>query len=167
MHEAEVEESARRLIEKFPWADAEALVAHMALSRAFLTINHALTRFLLPEGLDLTRAQHNFLAVLFLAKDNRLSLGDIARESGISPPYVTKLLDSLESEGLVERVSSLADRRVTYAHLTPKGEERCETLVLPGFLRFVQEAGSVLTQAEKSQLKRLLAKYASGVAGFS
>ena len=152
--------SALRFVEKYPWIDSDALQTHIALSRAFLTLNQALTRYLLPQGLELSRAQYNFLAVLSLAEDNQLSLREIARETGVSPPYVTKLLDALEQEGLVERVSSSTDRRVSHAHLTEQGKERCRTIV-PGFLRFIDEVGRNLTPDERSQLRALLTKYAT------
>jgi DNA-binding MarR family transcriptional regulator len=157
------EVAAARLTEKFPGADRAAIETHMELSRAFVTINHALRRYMVPQGFDLIRAQHNFLAVLFASEGSQLSLSDIARQMGVSPPYVTKLLDEFEAEGLVERVYSQSDRRVTYARLTKAGEERCATTV-PGFVAFIEEVGRVLSSAEKTELSRLLRKYASGVA---
>lgn len=152
--------SALRFFEKYPWIDSDALQTHIALSRAFLVLNHALTRYLLPQGLELSRAQYNFLAVLSLAEDNQLSLSEIARETGVSPAYVTKLLDGLEQEGLVERVANPIDRRITHAHLTDEGKDRCQTIV-PGFLQFIDTIGKNLTSAERAQLRTLLQKYAS------
>ena len=152
--------SAGRFLEKYPWIDSDALQTHIALSRAFLKLNHALTRYLMPQGLELSRAQYNFLAVLSLAEDNQLSLGEIARETGVSPAYVTKLLDGLEQEGLVERVTDPVDRRITQAHLTDEGRNRCQTIV-PGFLQFIDAVGQNLTYEERTQLRGLLEKYAS------
>ena len=151
--------SAARFLEKYPWLDADALQTHIALTRAFLSLNEAMTRFLQPQGLELSRAQYNFLAVLSVAEDNSLSLRDVARETGISPPYVTKLLDALEKEGLVERVTSPVDRRVTHAHLTEEGRLRCETIV-PGFLRFVTRLAQSLSAEERADLRALVIKYA-------
>jgi DNA-binding MarR family transcriptional regulator len=151
--------SALLFLEKYPWIDSESLQTHIALSRAFLALNRALTRSLLPQGIELSRAQYNFLSVLSLAEDNQLSLREIARETGVSPAYVTKLLDDLAQQGLVERVSSPADRRVTHAHLTPQGQERCQTIV-PGYLQFIDTIGNNLSLEEKQQLRHLLAKYA-------
>jgi MarR family transcriptional regulator, 2-MHQ and catechol-resistance regulon repressor len=152
--------SALRFVEKYPWVDSDALQTHIALTRAFISLNDAMTKFLQPQGLELSRAQYNFLAVLSVAEDNSLSLREIARETGISAPYVTKLVDALEKEGLVERVPSPLDRRVTHAHLTDEGRLRCETIV-PGFLRFVAQIGQSLTPDERAQLRSLVAKYAS------
>jgi MarR family transcriptional regulator, 2-MHQ and catechol-resistance regulon repressor len=154
--------SAKRFLRRFPTADWLAIETHMALSQAFVTINQALRRYSAPQGFDLIRAQHNFLAVLFVSEENQLSLSDIAREMGVSPPYVTKLLDDFEADGLVERVYSQSDRRITYARLTAQGEERCAAIV-PGFVSFIEGVGQALTSAEKAELTRLLRKYASGV----
>jgi MarR family 2-MHQ and catechol resistance regulon transcriptional repressor len=155
-------ESVLRYLERFPWADVDAIETNLAITRTGLAIGHAVTRYLLPHGAGITRAQHNFLAILYLAEGKRQPLSEIAREMEVSPTYITKLLDGLEKEGLVERLANPADRRVTYAHLTPEGEALCTTLV-PAFLQFVGDLGLALTQEEKSQLRSLLAKYAQRI----
>jgi DNA-binding MarR family transcriptional regulator len=152
--------SASRFLDTYPWVDSDALQTHIALTRAFISLNDAMTKFLQPQGLELSRAQYNFLAVLSVAEDNRLSLSEMARETGVSSPYVTKLVDALEREGLVERVTSPADRRVTHVHLTSEGQQRCQTIV-PVFLRFVTQLAQSLTIEERAQLRSLVAKYAS------
>jgi DNA-binding MarR family transcriptional regulator len=152
--------SASHFLEKYPWVDADALQTHIALTRAFVSLNEAMTKFLSPEGLELSRAQYNFLAVLSVAEDNRLSLTEIAREIGVSSPYVTKLVDALERDGLVERVTSPLDRRITHVHLTAGGKQQCETIV-PVFLRFVTQLAKSLAPDERAQLRSLVAKYAS------
>src|SRR5262245_46788968 len=109
--------SARRYVQKFPWADEEAIETFLTISRTFNALYLALLRSPMPGGSELSRAQHNFLAALYLADGNSLALSEIAREMNVTPTYVTKLSDSLEAEGLVERTASRSDRRVTYAHL--------------------------------------------------
>jgi len=150
--------SARRYAEKFPWADIEAIDAFLTISRTFNALYLALLRRPMPGGSELSRAQHNFLAALYLADGNSLALSEIAREMNVTPTYVTKLSDSLEAEGLVERTASRSDRRVTYAHLTPEGLSRSAETV-PAFLRFMEEVGQDITSAEKIELKRLLMTY--------
>ncbi|HWC30689.1 MAG TPA: MarR family transcriptional regulator, partial [Dehalococcoidia bacterium] len=93
--------SARRYAEKFPWADVEAIDAFLTISRTFNALYLALLRRPMPGGSELSRAQHNFLAALYLADGNSLALSEIAREMNVTPTYVTKLSDSLEAEGLV------------------------------------------------------------------
>lgn len=47
----------------------------------------------------------------------------IGRHMGISKPYMTALVDSLISEGLVERVRDPDDRRVVNVRITDAGRE--------------------------------------------
>ena len=51
---------------------------------------------------------------------------DLARGLGITASGVTRLLDGLEREGLVEKRTCDADARVTYAVLTDAGAERLQ-----------------------------------------
>ena len=150
--------SAQRYAEKFPWADTEAIETFFAISRTFNSVLTALSRHAMPGGIGLSRAQHNFLTSLYVARDNSLALSEIAREMNVTPTYVTKLSDSLEAEGLVERNASRSDRRVTYARLTPEGHLRCGELV-PAFLRFITDIGNDLSATEKVELRRLLHTY--------
>jgi DNA-binding MarR family transcriptional regulator len=154
------ETTARRYSERFPWADQDAIEAFLAISQTFNALRLALSRSPLPGGAGLSRAQHNFLAALSLAEGNKLPLSEIAREMNVTPTYVTKLLDSLEDEGLVARSASPSDRRVTFACLTAEGLARCKSLV-PAFLRFMEDVGSELSNEDKLQLRRLLARYVS------
>ena len=51
---------------------------------------------------------------------------DLARDLGLTPSGVTRLLDGLERDGLVAKRTCDADARVTYAVLTEAGAERLE-----------------------------------------
>jgi len=50
-----------------------------------------------------------------------LSVGELAAMALMKQPRLTKVLDRMEAEGLVERRGTAADRRRTPIHLTPKG----------------------------------------------
>ncbi len=152
-----VQRSVQRYLDRFPAFDADAIETNMAITHASQSLNRALERYLLPEGLGLNRAQYNFLAVLYLAEGQRLALSEISREMNVTPAYITKLLSALEESGLVERLAHPSDRRITYAHLTAEGDAHCATLV-PAYLRFMEDVGRRLTTAERDELKRLLAK---------
>jgi DNA-binding MarR family transcriptional regulator len=52
---------------------------------------------------------------------------------------------------------SETDRRVTYAHLTSQGQERCAELV-PAMAAFMEETTDALTTEELQQLTALLQK---------
>jgi MarR family transcriptional regulator for hemolysin len=61
-----------------------------------------------------------------LAAHDQLPAGKLAADAGLTPATVTQTLDTLAAAGLVERVRSEADRRVTLNRLTPAGHERFE-----------------------------------------
>lgn len=59
-----------------------------------------------------------------LAEHDELPAGRLAADAGLTPATVTQTLDTLAAAGLVERVRSDTDRRVTLNRLTPAGRER-------------------------------------------
>jgi MarR family transcriptional regulator for hemolysin len=57
-----------------------------------------------------------------------LRQGALADELGIEGPSLVRLIDLLQSEGLVERREDPTDRRAKTLHLTPKGEAKAEEI---------------------------------------
>jgi MarR family transcriptional regulator, transcriptional regulator for hemolysin len=53
---------------------------------------------------------------------------DIARRLRIEGPTLTRMLDSLEQDGLVQRLPDPGDRRTKRLQLTPEGEEKLEEI---------------------------------------
>lgn len=53
---------------------------------------------------------------------------DIARRLRIEGPTMTRMLDTLEKDGLVERLPDLNDRRTKQLRLTPQGEKALEEI---------------------------------------
>ena len=74
----------------------------------------------------LTINDYEALQVLARADGRRMRRVDLARKLLLTPSGVTRLLEGLESAGLVERAACDADLRVTYAQLTDAGAERLE-----------------------------------------
>lgn len=66
------------------------------------------------------------LLLLSEAKERALRRIDLARGLGLTASGVTRLLDGLEREGLVEKRTCSEDARVTYAVLTEAGAERLD-----------------------------------------
>ncbi|ADV65982.1 MarR family winged helix-turn-helix transcriptional regulator [Deinococcus maricopensis] len=71
------------------------------------------------EGLSAT--QFNVLRILRGAGEHPLTCGEIAARLINRDPDVTRLLDRLEKQGLVERARSTQDRRVLLTRLSPQG----------------------------------------------
>jgi DNA-binding MarR family transcriptional regulator len=61
------------------------------------------------------------IAVWNLFQSERVTAGELARRCGCDSGNLSSLLDKLETEGLVERVSCHNDRRVRYVRLTQRG----------------------------------------------
>src|SRR5690606_26097569 len=53
---------------------------------------------------------------------------DIAKRLRIEGPTMTRMLDTLEADGLVERLPDPTDRRTTQLRLTPEGERVLEQI---------------------------------------
>jgi DNA-binding MarR family transcriptional regulator len=69
-----------------------------------------------------------FRCLDYLAHQPRCSIGDIAAGLAISDPAATKLVDRLETRGLVGRQSDRADRRVVYVELSDLGQSMAKKL---------------------------------------
>jgi DNA-binding MarR family transcriptional regulator len=66
---------------------------------------------------------YDVLAQLNLAEDSMLPMNQLADSVLLSRSGVTRLVDRMAQEGLVERAQCDTDRRVVYARLTQKGRE--------------------------------------------
>lgn len=75
----------------------------------------------------LTVVEYEALLLLSQAEERAMRRIDLARELGLTPSGVTRLLDGLEHDGLVEKGTCARDARVTYAVLTDAGAARLET----------------------------------------
>jgi DNA-binding MarR family transcriptional regulator len=93
------------------------------LLRAQAVTTRELSASLLSEH-GLTINDYEALLVLSSAPDQRLKRVDLARRLLLTPSGVTRLLEGLESAGLVERAACASDLRVTYAALTDRGREK-------------------------------------------
>jgi len=70
----------------------------------------------------LTLAQYYLLRPI--AQGGNLPLSQLAAAAGIAAPTATRIVDGLESAGLVRRSRSMADRRTVFVSLTARGRAR-------------------------------------------
>jgi len=105
------------------------------------------------EPADLTSAQ--WIPLLKLHMGTASTVAELARECKLDGGAMTRMLDRLETKGLVARVRSSEDRRVVNLALTPEG--RVAARQIPAVLCKVQNAFlEGLSVAEWQQLKDLL-----------
>jgi DNA-binding MarR family transcriptional regulator len=130
------------------------------------SVGHQLVHLmmLMRREVELRMAEHGLTDAqwkpLWMLKTGRAATAnELAREMDIDAGAVTRMVDRLESKGLVERVRSAADRRVVHLRLSAAGEAAVKKVpfvlasVNNDFLRGFSEA-------EWKQLRRLLARMA-------
>lgn len=93
--------------------------ALVAIQRAADFFEQQVAALLKPGGLSPT--QYNVLRILRGAGPDGLPCGEVAGRMINRDPDITRLLDRMESRGLVARVREKADRRVITARITPDG----------------------------------------------
>jgi DNA-binding MarR family transcriptional regulator len=132
--------------------------ARVALAR--LVAAHAeLTRELsaqLVEAHGLTLGEYEVLLLLSHAPPEGLRRIDLANEVRLSPSGITRMLDRLESTGLVQKGSCASDARVTYALLTDAGRSRLAECSPDHFAAVERLLGERLDPSELVQLADLL-----------
>ncbi|HZT41333.1 MAG TPA: MarR family transcriptional regulator [Chthonomonadaceae bacterium] len=106
---------------------------------------------------DLSPAKFNLLAVLYGEPERRLRMCDISARMSVTRTNITKLVDGLERDGLVQRTSLPDDRRVVLTELTPKGEALVKRMK-PLQCANMQTLFSGLSEAECRQLTHLMLK---------
>jgi DNA-binding MarR family transcriptional regulator len=114
-----------------------------------MTAFHQITR---ETGLPLAPLR----ALLVLPPDEAVSMRELARRLGCDNSYVTALVDTLESRGLVVRQPHPTDRRVKVIVLTARGRELARRAQLADTTPPV--AFSQLSEDEIATLRDLLRK---------
>ena len=128
--------------------------AHLMLFRAYTTMT-ATVRRNNPSRLSLGR--YNVLRLLHGADESRLLMSEIGDGLEISPTVVTRLVDSLTADGLVERAEHPEDKRKTWAVLTAGGRALFEA-EMPLMQQQVEKLWTGLSAEEKRLLIHLLTK---------
>ena len=106
---------------------------------------------------SLTLAQ--FQLLIAFEDEPELSVGELALAGGVAPPTATRMLASLERDGIVERRASEVDRRSVRVTLTPKGRRilRAKRKLVAAKQRAIFEA---LTTTERRQAESILRRLA-------
>lgn len=115
-------------------------------------------RIQLQEQHGLTVNGYEALYLLSRVEDQRMKRVDLAERLTLTPSGVTRLLEGLEAEGLVEKVACDTDLRVSYAALTDAGRAKLDAASCghEGSVRTVFE--DHLTRGEIETLGELLGK---------
>jgi DNA-binding MarR family transcriptional regulator len=127
----------------------------------FLRAHAALTRELssrLEAVHELTLSDFDVLVQLYYAEGRRMRRIDLARSVLLTASGITRLLDGLESAGLVGKERCDSDARVTYAVLTSAGVTKIEE-ARDSHLADIEELfGSRFSPEERDHLAELLGR---------
>ena len=127
----------------------------------FLRAHAALTRELSSrlEALhELTLSDFDVLVQLYYAEGRRMRRIDLARSVLLTASGITRLLDGLESSGLVAKERCDSDARVTYAVLTQAGVKKIEEARESHLADIEEVFGSRFSAEEREQLAELLGR---------
>jgi MarR family transcriptional regulator for hemolysin len=98
-----------------------------------------------------------WMVLLNVTKGGALSQRELAARMGVEAPTLTRHLDHMEEQGLIERHGDEDDRRVTRIHLTTEGRKQFRRL-----LRVVEgleaELAQRLSKQEVQTLERTLGR---------
>jgi len=89
-----------------------------------MRLTKVLPRYLdtdLVRGAGLTASEYLTLMHLSEAPNRELRMAELSKATGLSASRTTRLVDDLQSRGLVVKAASAADGRGTVARLAPKG----------------------------------------------
>jgi DNA-binding MarR family transcriptional regulator len=95
-----------------------------ALWRAVMRIVKVIPRHLdsdLIRGAGLTASEYTTIMHLSEAPNRELRMADLASGTDLSASRMTRLVDDLQSRGLVTKTASSSDARGNVARLTPRG----------------------------------------------
>jgi DNA-binding MarR family transcriptional regulator len=120
---------------------------------------------LMAECLDVAFAQKDFTfmqwVVLMTVRDGiDVTATDICRDYRHDQGALTRVIDQLETRGLLERQRSTEDRRVVQLTLTAQGRKTVESLI-PVVVERLNTALDGFSVAEVGELTRLLGKIVS------
>jgi DNA-binding MarR family transcriptional regulator len=88
-----------------------------------------------------------------------VSIGRLAQVAILKQPTVTRILDRMASDGIVERMSHASDRRVTLVRITGRGKRavrRLKKLALEHEQRVLEPFGAASVATLKRMLRRMI-----------
>jgi DNA-binding MarR family transcriptional regulator len=101
-----------------------AMAAATSIMRAQQIVATTVERALKPH--ELTFARYEVLMLLSFSSTGSLPITKVGERLMVHPTGITKLVDKLEQQGLVQRIANPDDRRGILAEITPEGRERAE-----------------------------------------
>lgn len=108
---------------------------------------------------QLSPSQFNALMIVkHMGKESGLFQAEISDKLILSPSNMTRLLDKLGREKLIERVPSSEDRRINYIKITAKGSTLLDN-IWPGYIEQLKSLTNTMDSQELNMLAMLSLKW--------
>jgi MarR family transcriptional regulator, 2-MHQ and catechol-resistance regulon repressor len=124
---------------------------------AHATLTRELSARLVEEH-GLTMSEYEVLFLLSREPEHSMRRIDLSREVRLSPSGITRMLDRLETTGLVEKGRCAQDARVTYAVLTNAGMKKLHECAPAHYEAIERLIGERLSDGEVESLSNLLGR---------
>lgn len=159
LHDLPTPEILGKFAQRYPDADVSAVATFLHLLRVATDLSNALDSCLSQYGL--LQGRWWVLILLMREEESIAAPSMLAEKAGVSRATMTGLIDSLERDGLVERIFDPVDRRRISVRLTLSGQSKLDE-VMPDYYRRLRKLMSGLNEADRnllhSMLKRLDSK---------
>ncbi len=128
-----------------------------SLALIYNIIHNEVSAYLKNYGLS--PAKFNVLMTIkHQGKGKGISQVDISKRLIVTASNMTRLLDKLEKEKLVERFAQADDRRVNLLHISARGSSLLEG-AWPGYVKVIERLAGNLSAADQKQAATLLSKW--------
>mgnify|MGYP001290744089 CR=1 FL=1 len=135
---------------------------------AAFQIAHKALEALLSEELEsacgLPLSWFDVLGQLRIAPEQRLTMTELAASIWITPSGLTRLVDRMEEEDLVQRVACPGDRRSLHIALTDAGRERFEEAIPIHLDTIERHFAGYISDSEAGAVESALLRIATAVA---
>lgn len=130
-------------------------IFNIIVGRTSIMVSRVLLRNFRKHRLDITMEQWSILAILW-QKDG-CTQQELGNKTYREKAGVTRLLDKLEQQNIINRVTDAHDRRVRFIYLTEKGralEEKANQIVVETY----QQAIGDISEEDRTVCKNVLNK---------
>ncbi|MFH2201563.1 MAG: TolC family protein [Elusimicrobiota bacterium] len=141
------------MAENYPGFDPELIETHIGIIRTFDMLFRTLSKQLRPHGLTPPA-----MGILFLldGQERPLPMSAVSMQLLVSQANVTGLTDTLEKAGLVRRLRTRADRRITLIEITPAGRKKIRAF-WPGIIKLLKTIYAGVSGAERKTMRSAMA----------
>lgn len=132
-----------------------------SLALLYNTINADIADFLKTYGLSVGKL-NILIAIQHHGGKNGIRQVEVSKHLIVTPSNMTKMIDKLESDGLVLRSALEGDRRVNMVKVTAKGKKLLDK-IWPGYQAKLKQSIKGLSLNKQKQLASLLTSWFEGI----